>query len=597
MKTVPFNPSMNTPIFFTAPSSRAHRAFTTTYEGFKANFFQRETVLKLPGHRLPREDKEVDINDVLLVDKFIAEENLHQKKKGSSIRRWVNGRPQLTSRPFGSSTELLEFEDVREDDKEVREDDKTIQTVNSAPDVAICQGPLTFDPSLPLAEDKDALLAAANDQAELMRWHYRLGHLHFPKLKQLAINGKIPKKLAKVTPPKCAGCLFGAMTKLPWRGKEKKSSHLFVATKPGETVSVDQMASTEVGFFAQLKGTLTKKRYRCATIFVDHYSHLRFIHLQIDNSAVKTIAAKRAFEAFAAKHGICIQHYHCNNGQFYDNAFQQAEGVTPMIEPTVTVSTSQCSRVQTMSKKMAESTSQKNFFGTSGMHYMANKLTTAFDEPAEDLFHNQHLEIQECMRNPLAFHAKMMGDIMYFQQAMNQPDKQQFVEAVIKEVNGHVTNKHWALVKRDDVPEDVQIVPSVWSMRCKHDLTTNEIKLHKARLNLHGGKQVYGMNYYETYAPVVTWFAIQLMIVFGVMFGWALCQVNFVMADPQAPDDTDHGYLHGNAPRDPSRNWELQGSRPQAPKESIWTEASRKGLELVPCGQAHFIGLHAFFNQ
>jgi hypothetical protein len=53
-----------------------------------------------------------------------------------------------------------------------------------------------------------------------MRWHYQLGHLTFPKLKQLALNGEIPKKLAKMLPPKCAGCLFGAMTKLPWQGKE-----------------------------------------------------------------------------------------------------------------------------------------------------------------------------------------------------------------------------------------------------------------------------------------------------------------------------------------------------------------------------------------
>ncbi len=168
---------------------------------------------------------------------------------------------------------------MREDNKEVREDEETIQTANSAPDATICQEPLTFDPSLPLAKDKDAPLAAADNQAELMRWHYCLGHLHFSKLKQLAINREIPKKLAKVTPPKCAGCLFGAMTKLPWRGKEKKSSHLFVTTKGGETVSVNQMASTELGFFAQLKGILTKKRYRCGAIFVDHYSCLRFIHL------------------------------------------------------------------------------------------------------------------------------------------------------------------------------------------------------------------------------------------------------------------------------------------------------------------------------
>ncbi len=49
-----------------------------------------------------------------------------------------------------------------------------------------------------------------------MRWHYRLGHLSFSKLKQLALNGEISKKLAKVKPPKCTGCLFGAMTKIPW---------------------------------------------------------------------------------------------------------------------------------------------------------------------------------------------------------------------------------------------------------------------------------------------------------------------------------------------------------------------------------------------
>ena len=68
-------------------------------------------------------------------------------------------------------------------------------------------------------------LAAANNQAKLVRWHYRLGHLTFAKLKQLTLNGEIPKKLAKVTPPKCTGCLFDAMNKIPWHGKETKASH------------------------------------------------------------------------------------------------------------------------------------------------------------------------------------------------------------------------------------------------------------------------------------------------------------------------------------------------------------------------------------
>ena len=81
-------------------------------------------------------------------------------------------------------------------------------------------GPLTFDPTPQLEDDEQHQHVATDDQAELMQWHHCLGHLSFPKLKKLASIGKIPKQLAKVKPPVCAGCLFSAMTKVPWQGKE-----------------------------------------------------------------------------------------------------------------------------------------------------------------------------------------------------------------------------------------------------------------------------------------------------------------------------------------------------------------------------------------
>jgi hypothetical protein len=49
------------------------------------------------------------------------------------------------------------------------------------------------------------------------------------------------------------------------------------------------------------------------------------------------------------------------------------------------------------------------------MHYMASQATTG--DMDEDLFHDAHLQLQEHMRNPIAFHAEMMDDIMYLQQA------------------------------------------------------------------------------------------------------------------------------------------------------------------------------------
>jgi hypothetical protein len=83
------------------------------------------------------------------------------------------------------------------------------------------------------------------------------------------------------------------------------------------------MVSTHVGFFAQLKGGLTKKRYKAASIFVDHFSCLCFVHLMQDLSSEESVKAKRAFEQFAAEHGITIRHYHCNNDRFANNAFKQ----------------------------------------------------------------------------------------------------------------------------------------------------------------------------------------------------------------------------------------------------------------------------------
>jgi hypothetical protein len=185
---------------------------------------------------------------------------------------------------------------------------------------------------------------------------------------------------------------------------------------------------------------------------------------------------------------------------------------------------------------MAESVSQQDFYGRDKMHYMSSQAVWEHDY---DHLHDSHLDLQDRMPHPIAFLAEMMGVVMYLHQALRQPDFREFVEVVIKEVNGHIDNNHWKLIPHTEVPEGMEVLPSVWAMRRKQDLTTGKVTKHKARLNLHGGKQEFGTNYYKTYAPVVTWFAIRLIIVFGILFDWALHQVNFVMAYPLAPIEMD----------------------------------------------------------
>jgi hypothetical protein len=59
-------------------------------------------------------------------------------------------------------------------------------------------------------------------------------------------------------------------------------------------------------------------------VFVDHESKLKYIHLMTKTTSEKTMEAKPAFEHFAKQHGIRILHYHCDNGQFADNAFKNS---------------------------------------------------------------------------------------------------------------------------------------------------------------------------------------------------------------------------------------------------------------------------------
>jgi hypothetical protein len=136
--------------------------------------------------------------------------------------------------------------------------------------------------------------------------------------------------------------------------------------------------------------------------------------------------------------------------------------------------------------------------------------------------------------DPISLLAKTDKDTMYFDQAMKQHDAPQFIQAAIDEVATHQDNGHWEVVPISDVPENITVLDAVWSMRRKRRLLTNEIYKWKARLNIHGGQQELGINYWETYAPVVTWAAIRLILVLVLLYNWYTLQIDFVLAYPQA---------------------------------------------------------------
>jgi len=799
-RTLSLHPSTNTPVFHSRAGNRIMEAFAATHEAMDASApaMRERTILLPPGSLLTHHPSQGDAWDgVELI-------NTASPDEPGNVPR---GDAHKMGESIGDTSPA-----IADRHTEVSFD---IDNSSGSPTSSFVQTSID--------EDHAESLESPDRAAELMRYHYRLGHLSFQKLQLLARIGEIPRALADIKPPACSGCLFGAMTKTPWRTKPKKdaeASRIFPATKPGEVVSVDQMQSTAVGFIAQLKGRLTTKRYTCATVFVDHYSRYRFVHLQQTLSSADTLAAKKAFELHAASMGVTIKHYQCDNGRFQDNAFLNScresnqrvsfcpvnahfqngiaercirdltenarkmllfamgrwksavdlslwpyavrtaayihnhipcdeqgrsrielfggtavmtnlnhfhtfgcpvfvldsnlasgkhigrwlprsrlglylgpspiharsvslvlnlatglvspqfhcrhdeffesvrdevsdypwksvarlqlqaavevppptsvptpapmtsvepsspdaappvdttlsEGdygfminaTDPLLDPApadtaeddwmivdtpttpapapaspevpVTATTSvthnlsdsapanQTSapveqpsvssrgRIRRPTQRLQESMDQDTrAWGRSARTYVGMASTLQDDVPVEapidyDAEHDAHLQLQDRMRHPIAFLSEMVGDTMYYHQAMRQSDAPQFTAAVVKEINGHVENNTWELVRREDVPDNQEVVPSVWSMKRKRDLTTGEITKWKARLNLHGGKQTFGVNYFDTWSPVIAWSSVRLIICFALIFKWSVRQIDFVQAFCQAPIEMD----------------------------------------------------------
>ena len=132
-----------------------------------------------------------------------------------------------------------------------------------------------------LTDIEEENLSFMSSQAELLRWHYRMGHCYFTRLRLLSALSIIPSNILKVKPPKCDRCLYGAMKKCPQRTKSANNlGPIWEASASGECVSVNHMESSTPGFIDQLKGKPTKQSYHAETIFLDHHIDLTYVYLQ-----------------------------------------------------------------------------------------------------------------------------------------------------------------------------------------------------------------------------------------------------------------------------------------------------------------------------
>ena len=119
------------------------------------------------------------------------------------------------------------------------------------------------------------------------------------------------------------------------------------------------------------------------------------------------------------------------------------------------------------------------------------------------------------------------NDVYTYREMLRKPDISKFVEAMVKEVMDHEERRHWICVPRSEIPNG-----TIWSFK-RNRLPSGEILKWKARLCCHGGMQQWGVKYWETYAPVVGWSAVRLLLIITSINEIPTRSIDFVLAFPQ----------------------------------------------------------------
>jgi hypothetical protein len=97
--------------------------------------------------------------------------------------------------------------------------------------------------------------------AELLRAHYKFGHVSFSRLRAMARLGILPKTLETCPLPVCPSCLYCKAKKKPTATNVKQSINpARQVREPGDCVSVDVLVSKTPGLIAQTKGWMTTGR-------------------------------------------------------------------------------------------------------------------------------------------------------------------------------------------------------------------------------------------------------------------------------------------------------------------------------------------------
>jgi hypothetical protein len=133
--------------------------------------------------------------------------------------------------------------------------------------------------------------------------------------------------------------------------------------------------------------------------------------------------------------------------------------------------------------------------------------------------HNEDFKMQ----NPdVLTHAKMKRQI----------DANKFIEAQRPEIKGLMDINTFEFIPKINLPPRTRYLDLIWTYRRKLR-PGGSLKKYKVRLCVNGSRQIQGIDYTESFAPMVQWSTIRMLNTLAIMHNLKGKQIDFTPAFPQ----------------------------------------------------------------
>ena len=142
--------------------------------------------------------------------------------------------------------------------------------------------------------------------------------------------------------------------------------------------------------------------------------------------------------------------------------------------------------------------------------------------------------------DPRVYNAKFVRkpsdpDSPTFREAMGGIEADKYIEAMKEEITNLKRMNTWILIDREP---HMKVLKGTWAFKLKR--TPDGVAYrHRSRFCVRGDQQEYGINYFETFAPVVQWSTIRLLLILILTNQWKAKVIDYTNAFPQANIDTD----------------------------------------------------------